>query len=256
MSPVLRVEHNIPIPPRESGWTWERRLAHSRRHTGKFKRNHHETAWQWGFRWVTCEGCHDAHVPQTEKIYRPQRYVVWSAFGGMFGPAGVAVREPMSKFCAQCRRTYDSASQPMQYDDAPLMAQHTGPEERRTEPTGEQKLAAALISGAVYDLHRETQYHGKRQYRDDVKKWLLGAPALMSFSDCCDLLGLDPDWLRRVMLHWPHNPNGHLHIINAHQFAVDEDVPDPPGGSLRSHPGRNLPTPLAVALIDRQSIAV
>lgn len=250
MSPVLQVEHDVPLPPKTAALqTWDARLKNYRRVRSGRTRG---TYYRRGVRWQTCEACHEGHALHVEyrgkhpASVKPLYVRDWMGKHELvFGRFSNRTTVPFDRFCAKCLRTWSQASPIINIDDLPLMPAHTGPEQRRTEPSGEQRLAAALIASAIYDLHRENDYHGGRTYRDDVKRWLLGARSLMSFQNCCDLLGLDPDWLRHAMLHMPHNPDQHYHPLEGQRLtgphSVEEYVPDW-GEDLRAHPGRNLPS--------------
>lgn len=242
MSPVLTIQRNVPIPPLHPGprLTFESRLKGYRTRTKqgwKFKREH-------GQRWITCEGCHEGHFVYFEPFIKnaPRPGIrSWLGNSEIVYPPYTRPRNP---YCPKCMRTYLRAGGGMKIDEMPLTPMHTGREMRRTEPTGEQRLAAGLIASAVYDLHRDNEYHGGIQHREDVKRWLLGAPASMSYETCCDLLGLDPHWLRHALLHIPHNQHKHFRHVEGKvsgPHPVEEYVPDA-GASERSSPARSLPS--------------
>lgn len=57
----------------------------------------------------------------------------------------------------------------------------------------ELRLIAALVESALDDLraHRHATTREGRLLYQAAERWLLGAPAVVPFSRCCDLLGLD-----------------------------------------------------------------
>lgn len=149
------------------------------------------------------------------------------------------------RLCADCADTYWRSGYSSQYqqriDDAPIhyanMAHYRDP--TRNEPSGEQRMAAAIIASAASDLHRKTDYHGAAKDRADAMRWLDGAKAPLTFNWCCEALDVDPQWTRHMVLTSGDQYASGYEVKRStkgmHIPAVDECVPDV-GGSERSKP--------------------
>ena len=87
------------------------------------------------------------------------------------------------------------------------------------EPTDElapeQRLMLALVGSAVLDmLYFDPTTHNWREAR----KWLFGAKADVTFRDCCDHLGLDPDDFRERLM----SLEGHPLVVTAKKMHGDK----------------------------------
>lgn len=168
------------------------------------------------------------------------------------------------RLCEDCFGTYVRSGYTSEYqnriDDSvsQVVGYQEYQEERRNEPTGQQRLAAAIIASCAADLWRKTRYHGKNIERLDARKWLAGGKARMTFHDCCALLNLDEDYVRQmVFASKEHFKTGHESArshAGMYHPAVGEDVPDV-SDSERSKPVRRRvvkqkdETQLAIAAI-------
>jgi hypothetical protein len=73
---------------------------------------------------------------------------------------------------------------------------------------GEKRLMIAILKDAVecLDKYRETKSSsGQNQYQNALE-WVqdTGTEWLFSFTNICDLLGFDPDYMREVLLKREH----------------------------------------------------
>jgi hypothetical protein len=127
---------------------------------------------------VTCDICH------INPVLRTDRY---------------GTRIPDNEmFCSDCLPEVWRE----RWDDLPFIGgAGERQQENRTEATGEQRLAAAIIHSAATDIWRETRYHGGSKLRLYARQWLFGErPTQISFLDCCELLGMDPEYVRHAIL--------------------------------------------------------
>lgn len=78
----------------------------------------------------------------------------------------------------------------------------TGGLSRRLE--GEKRLMIAILKDAVecLDKYRGTRSSSGRTHYENALEWVQdkGTDWLFSFTNICDLLGFDPDYLRSVLL--------------------------------------------------------
>ena len=79
-----------------------------------------------------------------------------------------------------------------QYADTFRRSEHLEPE---------KALVAAILDAAVHEYRKYSRAHdpkGKEQFRA-AEKWIMrsGNDWIFSFDNVCDLLGLDPEYVRR-----------------------------------------------------------
>ena len=69
---------------------------------------------------------------------------------------------------------------------------------------GEKRLMIAILKDAVecLDKYRGARNSSGRSYYENALEWVQdkGTEWLFSFTNICDLLGFDPDYLREVLL--------------------------------------------------------
>ncbi|MDX2166923.1 MAG: hypothetical protein SF182_07670 [Deltaproteobacteria bacterium] len=75
---------------------------------------------------------------------------------------------------------------------------------RHTDWSAEKKLAAAVFASAMVEIR---DHHGSPAHRRRVAEaleWVQGDDVAWpySFLRLCDLLALDPTWVREVVAHW------------------------------------------------------
>ena len=88
--------------------------------------------------------------------------------------------------------------------DVFLPAQFYGPSGLSRQLEGEKRLMIAILKDAVecLDKYRSSRNStGRGQYQNALE-WVQdkGTEWLFSFTNICDLLGFDPDYLRQVLL--------------------------------------------------------
>jgi hypothetical protein len=81
---------------------------------------------------------------------------------------------------------------------------------RRASPIEPEKaLLLALLQDAVecYQKYSAAQDRVGREQFAEAERWLMGGQNdwIFSFNNVCDLLGLDPQYLRRGLRHWKAN---------------------------------------------------
>ena len=82
---------------------------------------------------------------------------------------------------------------------------------RRSEYLGPEKsLLVAILDDAVQEYRKYYRAHdaeGKRRFRE-VEEWVRreGDGWIFSFGNVCELLGLDPDYVRRGLRETPSEP--------------------------------------------------
>ena len=76
---------------------------------------------------------------------------------------------------------------------------------QKSSVTPEQRLASAIFEEAVLYLQKVQKrgnfglYH---RAKEDFHCWLDGGKAIMSYQLCCELLDVNPVWLRKALLNW------------------------------------------------------
>jgi hypothetical protein len=86
--------------------------------------------------------------------------------------------------------------------DDTLMTQQYADTFRRSEHLDPEKaLVAAILDDAIHEYRKYSGAHdpnGKKRFRE-AEKWIMhgGNGWIFSFDNVCDLLGLDPDYVRR-----------------------------------------------------------
>lgn len=74
-------------------------------------------------------------------------------------------------------------------------------------PDAERRLMAAMLEDAVSCLSRDPRRCTRQQRRsfEDAEQWINATEEdgwIFSFTNVCETLGLDPDYLRRGLLRW------------------------------------------------------
>jgi hypothetical protein len=72
----------------------------------------------------------------------------------------------------------------------------------------ERKLMVAVLEEALIDYQRGSSAHGNKG-KDrfaEAEAWILETDAewIFSFVNCCEVLGIDPDYLRQGLLRWKY----------------------------------------------------
>jgi len=77
---------------------------------------------------------------------------------------------------------------------------------RKTEQEPERRLAVAVLQDAVecFQKYMDARDRKTRQLYLDAETWILSADRSwpFSFDNICDLLQIDPEYLRRGLLQW------------------------------------------------------
>jgi hypothetical protein len=89
-------------------------------------------------------------------------------------------------------------------DDASMLQYYLDTFRRSQHLEPEKLLIAAILEDAVQEYRKYSRAHdadGKKRFRE-VEEWIMrgGNDWIFSFDSVCDLLGLDPDYVRRGML--------------------------------------------------------
>jgi hypothetical protein len=83
----------------------------------------------------------------------------------------------------------------------------------------EHKLMVAVLEEALIDYQRCSSAHdSKRMGRFvEAEAWILEMDPewIFSFVNCCEVLGIDPDYLRQGLLRWKHGKRARLSSILA-----------------------------------------
>jgi hypothetical protein len=70
----------------------------------------------------------------------------------------------------------------------------------------ERELMAAVLEGALADYQRCCSARDKKGMKQfaDAKAWILESDSewIFSFINCCEVLGVEPGYLRRGLLRW------------------------------------------------------
>jgi hypothetical protein len=91
----------------------------------------------------------------------------------------------------------------------------------RTRPfSPERKLMAAVLEEALLDYQRGASAHDNKKGRERFAKaeaWILETDTewIFSFVNCCEVLGIAPDYLRQGLLRWKHGKRARLSNIPA-----------------------------------------
>lgn len=62
-----------------------------------------------------------------------------------------------------------------------------------THSTPEKRFIVAVIEQAI----RDAEYPRGCQIRLDARAWIFGGPGKLTFAEACELVGLEPDRIRR-----------------------------------------------------------
>jgi hypothetical protein len=87
----------------------------------------------------------------------------------------------------------------------------------------ERKLMAAVLEEALIDYQRGSSAHdnkGKERFAE-AEAWILETEAewIFSFVNCCEVLGIDPDYLRQGLLHWKHGKGASVAATQRTNFS-------------------------------------
>jgi hypothetical protein len=90
----------------------------------------------------------------------------------------------------------------------------------RTRPfSPERKLMVAVLEEALIDYQRCSNADGnkERERFAEAEAWILEKDTewLFSFVNCCEALGIAPDYLRQGLLRWKHGKRARLASISA-----------------------------------------
>ena len=90
----------------------------------------------------------------------------------------------------------------------------------RTRPfSPERKLMVAVLEEALIDYQRCSNAHDnkKRERFAKAEAWILETDTewIFSFVNCCEALGIAPDYLRQGLLRWKHGKRARLLSISA-----------------------------------------
>jgi hypothetical protein len=70
----------------------------------------------------------------------------------------------------------------------------------------ERELMVAVLEGAIADYQRCCSARDKKGMKQfaDAKAWILESDSewIFSFINCCEALGIEPDYLRQGLLRW------------------------------------------------------
>ena len=89
-------------------------------------------------------------------------------------------------------------------DDTSMLQYYLDTFRRSQHLEPEKLLIAAILEDAVQEYRKYIRAHdadGKKRFRE-VEEWIMrgGNDWIFSFDSVCDLLGLDPDYVRRGVL--------------------------------------------------------
>src|SRR3989337_1115251 len=94
----------------------------------------------------------------------------------------------------------------------------TGGLSRKLE--GEKRLMIAILKDAVecLDKYRSARNSAGRSHYENALEWVQdkGTDWLFSFTNICDLLGFDPDYLREVLL---KRENQHISSVRSKVYS-------------------------------------
>jgi hypothetical protein len=90
----------------------------------------------------------------------------------------------------------------------------------RTRPfSPEHKLIAAVLEEALIDYQRCSNAHDnkERERFAEAQAWILETDTewIFSFVNCCEVLGIAPDYLRQGLLRWKQGKHARLLSISA-----------------------------------------
>ena len=85
--------------------------------------------------------------------------------------------------------------------DISMVQQYLDTFRRSEHHDAEKSLLAAILEDAVQEYRKYSRAHdanGKRQFHE-AEDWIMGGGSewIFSFDNVCDLLGLDPEYVRR-----------------------------------------------------------
>ena len=97
---------------------------------------------------------------------------------------------------------------PVIQPDTVLPSQFFGALREKGFVEGEKRLMAAVLADAV-DVYQKMAFSGESKGRQlflDAEEWLLGEGTsrafFFSFENICDVLGLEPEYIRRGLADW------------------------------------------------------
>jgi hypothetical protein len=100
-------------------------------------------------------------------------------------------------------------------DDASMLQHYLDTFRRSQHLEPEKLLIAAILEDAVQEYRKYSRAHdadGKKRFRE-VEEWIMsgGNDWIFSFDSVCDLLGLDPDYVRRGVRDTPVQEEKSVH---------------------------------------------
>ena len=97
---------------------------------------------------------------------------------------------------------------------------------------GEKRLMAAVLADAV-DVYQKMAFSGEARGRQlflDAEEWLLGdgpARGFFSFENICDVLGLEPEYIRRGLADWKGRRSATIRPMDAFRREPQARRPEP-----------------------------
>jgi hypothetical protein len=87
----------------------------------------------------------------------------------------------------------------------------------------ERKLMTAVLEEALIDYQRGSSAHdnkGKKRFAE-AEAWILETDAewIFSFVNCCEVLGIAPDYLRQGLLHWKRGKGASIATTRRSNFS-------------------------------------
>jgi hypothetical protein len=87
----------------------------------------------------------------------------------------------------------------------------------------ERKLMVAVLEEALIDYQRGSSAHGNngKERFTEAEAWILETDAewIFSFVNCCEVLGIDPDYLRQGLLHWKSGKDASIAATRRSNFS-------------------------------------
>jgi hypothetical protein len=117
----------------------------------------------------------------------------------------------------------------LRFDDGPLvrfeadiLAAEDFARTYRSRPLSpERELMVAVLEGALADYQRCWKARDKKGMKQfaDAQAWIRESDSewIFSFINCCEALGIDPDYLRQGLLHWNQGKRTKLLKVRAIQ---------------------------------------
>ena len=99
---------------------------------------------------------------------------------------------------------------------------------RKTNQEPERRLVLAILQDAIecYQKHLFTQDHKAHQLFADAEEWLLSEDReyYFSFENVCDLLEINPEFLRRGLVEWRDRQLGERAGAKVYPIGVRQQV--------------------------------